>query len=66
MTFQLTEVFRMRTIKLDWIFYVVVAGVVILNEIASSFGIQIITFVLLLVAVIWAGSRFLSREKSDP
>jgi hypothetical protein len=56
----------MRTIKLDWIFYVVVAGVVILNEIASSFGIQIITFVLLMVAVIWAGGMFLSREKPDP
>lgn len=54
----------MRSNKSEWKFYLVVGVGVILNEVASAFGLQFITFLLLVVAVIWAGARFLSREDS--
>ena len=54
----------MKSNKSEWKFYLVVGIVVILNEIASGFGLQFITFLLMVVAVIWAGGRFLSKEES--
>lgn len=48
----------------EWIFYLFVAGAVILNEIAGVFGVQIITLLPLLLIVLWAAFKFLPVDKS--
>jgi len=53
----------MKSNNKEWIFYLVIGCGVLLNEIASNFGLQIITFILTLIAAIWAGSKFLSRDE---
>lgn len=54
----------MKSNKKEWIFYLVVGCGVLLNEIASNFGLQMITFTLTILAAIWAGSKFLTRDES--
>jgi hypothetical protein len=53
----------MKSNKQEWIFHLVVGCGVVLNEIASYVGAQIITFALTVLAAIWAGSKFLSRDE---
>jgi Na+/citrate or Na+/malate symporter len=54
----------MKSNKKEWIFYLIVGCGVLLNEIASNFGLQIITFMLTILSAIWAGSKFLSKDES--
>jgi hypothetical protein len=53
----------MQSNKSEWKFYLVVGVAVTLNEVASASGLQFITFLLVVAAVIWAGARFLSKEE---
>ena len=53
----------MKSNNKEWIFYLIIGCGVLLNEITSNFGLQIITFILTLIAAIWAGSKFLSRDE---
>ena len=52
----------MKTSNNDWLFYLFVAGAVILNEIASALGFQFIAFVPLTLIVLWAGFKFIPKE----
>lgn len=51
----------MKSNNKEWIFYLAVGCGVLMNEIASNFGLQMITFTLTILAAIWAGSKFLSK-----
>ena len=51
----------MKTSNNIWLFYLVVAGAVLLNEMASAFGVQFIAFVPLMLVVLWAGFKFIPK-----
>ncbi len=55
---------EMKTESREWVFCVLVIGAVLLNELAGEFGVQIITFVSLLLIVLWAGYKFIAKDGS--
>lgn len=56
---------KMKPNKKQWIFYVIAGGAVIVNEIATHYEWQAITFIPLVLIVVWATFRFLSAGKSE-
>jgi len=55
----------MKPNKNQWIFYVIVGSAVILNEAATRYEFQAVTFLPLVLIVFWAAFRFLPMEKSE-